>query len=105
MQQTLIVVGNGMVGHKLIELMVERGTNHHYQIVTFSEEAHLAYDRVNLSSYFAGKADLSLASPDFYEENHVQVHPQDRVIAINRTQQTVTSAKGLTLRYDLLVLA
>ena len=105
MQQILIIVGNGMVGHKLIELMVEQGANHHYRMITFCEEAHLAYDRVNLSSYFAGRTDLSLVEPDFYQQNHIEVYRQDRVVAIDPQQQTVTSAQGLILKYDLLVFA
>lgn len=54
-QQKLIVVGNGMVGHKFIETLIEHPEYENYQIITFSEEPRLAYDRVQLSAYFDGK--------------------------------------------------
>jgi nitrite reductase (NADH) large subunit len=87
--------------------MISRGANEYYRLVTFSEETHLAYDRVHLSEYFAGKSaqDLSLVAPDYYEENGVDVYPCDRVVAIDREQRIVVSAQGLTLSYDRLVLA
>ena len=34
----LIVVGNGMVGHKFIENVVNHPDHEHYQVITFSEE-------------------------------------------------------------------
>src|SRR6266542_302724 len=56
----LVVVGSGMVGHRFVELMIEAGAGWHIDV--FGEEPELAYDRVNLSSFFDGKsrADLSL---------------------------------------------
>jgi nitrite reductase (NADH) large subunit len=107
MKETIIVVGNGMVGHKFIELMLASDAADRYQIVTFCEEPHTAYDRIHLSDYFSGKTfeDLSLATPDGYRQNGVQVFVGDRVASIDREQQKVTSSKGVVIRYDRLVLA
>ena len=59
-QKTVVVIGNGMVGHRFCERLVEYDAKHEYQIVTFCEEPRPAYDRVNLTKYFehreAGKA-------------------------------------------------
>jgi nitrite reductase (NADH) large subunit len=107
-RKTLVVVGNGMVGHKFIETLVERGEHLRWDVVTFCEEPRLAYDRVYLSSFFAGKTaeDLSLLSkPTYYADNGITVHLGDRVTAIDRTAKTVTSALGVTVAYDKLVLA
>jgi nitrite reductase (NADH) large subunit len=103
--QTIIVVGNGMVGHKFLDLMIRRGADYH--LVVFGEERRAAYDRVHLSDYFAGKsdADLALADADFYAQHEITFYPGDRVTAIDRAAQTVTSAAGITLSYDHLVLA
>ena len=45
-RRTLVVVGNGMVGHKLLEVLLDRGATAEWDIVTFCEEGRLAYDRV-----------------------------------------------------------
>src|ERR1041384_344566 len=106
-RQTLIVIGNGMVGHKFLDLMISRNASDHYRIVTFCEEPHLAYDRVHLSEYFSGQSadDLALTTADFYAQNDIEVYRQDRVVAIDRQQRIVVSAKGVTLNYDKVVLA
>jgi nitrite reductase (NADH) large subunit len=106
-KKNLIVIGNGMVGHKFLELMISSGGNAKWNLITFCEEPRVAYDRVNLSSYFAGKtaADLSLVEPGLYQENGIQIHIGDQAVAINREQKTVTSANGLTVTYDKIVLA
>ncbi|KOO12170.1 hypothetical protein AKJ18_25345, partial [Vibrio xuii] len=49
----LVVVGNGMVGHRYIEDLVEKTDASRYEITVFCEEARVAYDRVHLSSYFS----------------------------------------------------
>lgn len=103
----LVVIGNGMVGHKLLESMVKSGQSKDFDIITFCEEPRLAYDRVQLSSYFTGNTaeDLSLVSPGYYEDNGIVVHTKDKALAINRQQKIVTSAQGLEVPYDKLVLA
>jgi nitrite reductase (NADH) large subunit len=106
-KKNLIVIGNGMVGHKFLELIVEKGAIQHWNLITFCEEPRVAYDRVNLSGYFAGKtaADLSLVEPGFYDNNGIQIHIGDRAVSIDRAQKIVTSANGLEINYDKLVLA
>ena len=54
-KKDLVVVGNGMVGHRFIELLLESDQRDDWHIVTFCEEPRLAYDRVNLTGFFAGK--------------------------------------------------
>ena len=107
LKQTLVVVGNGMVGHRLLELMVTKGALEHWNLVTFCEESRVAYDRVHLSEYFVDKtaADLTLVEPGFYQEKGIQIYVGDRITHIDRDQQVVTSANGVKLAYDRLVLA
>nr|WP_277873908.1 MULTISPECIES: nitrite reductase large subunit NirB [unclassified Trichocoleus] len=106
-KKNLIVIGNGMVGHKFLELMIAKGATQHWNLITFCEEPRVAYDRVNLSGFFSGKtaADLSLVEPGLYQENGVQIHIGDKAVAINREEKTVTSANGLTVAYDKIILA
>ncbi|MEM8613905.1 MAG: nitrite reductase large subunit NirB, partial [Cyanobacteria bacterium P01_H01_bin.105] len=106
-KQTLIVVGNGMVGHRFLELMVEKGALERWNLITFCEEPRVAYDRVSLSQYFVDKtaADLTLVEPGFYQEHGIQIHMGDRVVEIDRNQKIVRSANGAEIAYDRLILA
>mgnify|MGYP000483535431 FL=1 len=67
-KQNLIVIGNGMVGHKFLESLVELEQAQNYNITVLCEEPRPAYDRVYLSSYFSGKTaeDLSLVTDAFF---------------------------------------
>lgn len=107
MKETIVVVGNGMVGHKFIELLLAHDVDERYQIVTFSEENRTAYDRIHLSDYFSGKSadDLALATAEGYRQNGVMVFVGDRVATIDRTRQEVISSKGVAIHYDKLVMA
>ena len=106
-KKNLVVIGNGMVGHKFLELMISKSALQQWNIITFCEEKHLAYDRVNLSGFFSGKtaADLSLLEENFYQENGITVHIGDKVTEINREEKSITSAKGLKINYDKIILA
>lgn len=103
----LIVIGNGMVGHKFLERMVAKGDHEIWNLITFCEEPRVAYDRVNLSSFFSGKtaADLTLVEPGFYQDHGIHIYIGDKAIAIDREAKTVTSANGVVISYDKLVLA
>ncbi|EWH11985.1 putative NAD(P)H-nitrite reductase, large subunit [Catenovulum agarivorans DS-2] len=106
-KQKIIVVGNGMVGHKFIENMIEHPDYDQYEVVTFSEEPRLAYDRVQLSYYFAGKTvdELMLTSPDYYDENGVRFIVSDKVVNIDHANKKVVTESGREESYDKLILA
>lgn len=106
-KKQLVVIGNGMVGHKFLQSMAKSEAMQDYEITTFCEETRLAYDRVQLTSFFNGKTedDLSLVEPGFFEDNNMTVHAGDRASKIDRDSKTVTSEKGKSISYDKLVLA
>lgn len=103
----LVVVGNGMVGHHFVEQFVSAQEAANYQVTVFGEEPHIAYDRVHLSEYFTGKdaADLALTDTAFYQENQVRYCANEKVVALDKSNKTLTTASGQTLSYDKLVLA
>jgi nitrite reductase (NADH) large subunit len=104
-RQKLVVVGNGMVGQRLLERIVaERGE---FDVTVLCEEPRAAYDRVQLSSFFSGKTatDLSLVAQDFFARNNIQVHFANRAVAIDRSAQRITTVQGEVIGYDKLVLA
>ena len=106
-KQTLVVIGNGMVGHKYLEQIVDGGGLDSYEVISFCEESRVAYDRVHLTAYFDGKTadDLSLVEPGYYEQHGITVHMNDKAVSIDRCSKTVRSANGLEISYDKLVLA
>lgn len=106
-KKNVVVIGNGMVGHKFLELMVSKGGTKEWNLITFCEETRVAYDRVNLSGYFSGKtaADLSLVEPGFYHENGIKIYIGDKAVSINRENKTVSSANGVEIPYDKIILA
>lgn len=103
----ILVVGNGMVGHKLIENLVQHPDAKSYEVVTFAEEPRLAYDRVQLSKYFSGASaeDLMLTSEDYYQSNGVRYKLNEKVVTIDAANNCVTTASGHSESYHALVLA
>lgn len=107
MKKRIVVVGNGMVGHKFIDNMVNHADADQYQVITFSEEPRLAYDRVQLSKYFSGSTaeNLALTSEAYYDEKSVQYILKDKVVDIDFENKEVITASGRREGYDKLVLA
>ena len=105
-KERLIVVGNGMVGHHLVEQLLAAGALDHYEIHVFGEERQRAYDRVHLSEYFAGRDAESLAMSEagLYAVPGLVLHLGCAVTAIDREQREVLTAEG-AFGYDRLVLA
>ncbi|WP_220720120.1 nitrite reductase large subunit NirB [Agarivorans litoreus] len=105
--ERIIVVGNGMVGHHFIDQLIQQDKLGQVQVTTFSEESRLAYDRVQLSSYFSGKTadDLMMTSPEYYDEHGVQYFVNDKVVEVLPEEKIVVTASGRRESYDKLVLA
>ncbi len=105
-KQKIIVVGNGMVGHKFIDTLIQSEQNN-IEVVTFSEEPRLAYDRVQLTSYFTGKTvdDLSLTSEGYYQSNGIKYLLNEKVSQVNPDAKQIVTSSGRVESYDKLVLA
>ncbi|MFN2518821.1 MAG: nitrite reductase large subunit NirB [Jatrophihabitantaceae bacterium] len=102
--RTLVVIGNGMVGHRLVQSVVARGLTALWEVEVFAAERHPAYDRIALSSYACGATaeDLALAPTD---DPRVRVHLGDPVAAVDRGRRLVRAESGLEVGYDALVFA
>lgn len=103
----LVVIGNGMVGHRYIEDLVEKADISNMEITVFCEEPRVAYDRVHLSSYFSHHTadELSLVKEGFYEKHGINMLIGERAININRENRIVYSSTGREVQYDKLILA
>ena len=106
-KQKLVIIGNGMVGHRFIEDFVEKADLEKFSITAFCEEPRVAYDRVHLSSYFSHHTaeELSLVKEGFYEKHNIEVLIGERALTIDRQKKIVLSQTGREVAYDKLVMA
>jgi len=106
-KQTVVVIGNGMVGHRFCEKLVDFDIAKQYKIVTFCEEPRAAYDRVGLTSFFAHRdaEKLMIAKQEWYDENNIDLHIGDRAATIDQKNKIVTSDRGVEIAYDYIVMA
>ncbi|WP_308121906.1 nitrite reductase large subunit NirB [Actinotalea ferrariae] len=112
MDQHLVVVGGGMVAHRLVEALRDRDADGAWRVTVLAEEPRAPYDRVALTSYFSGRnaEDLSLGQPELWEDPRVRLVRDTTVTAIDRAARTVTARRNDTdhvtsYGYDALVLA
>lgn len=103
----IAVIGNGMVGHRFIEDLLDKAPADQFEITVFCEEPRIAYDRVHLSSYFSHHTaeELSLVREGYYEKHGVNVLLGERAITINRQDKLIHSNTGRSIYYDKLVMA
>jgi nitrite reductase (NADH) large subunit len=115
-KKRVVVVGNGMVGQRFMEKLLQLDTNQQCQIATFCEEPRAAYNRVKLTSYFETRDPSALSmTGDFddkgrtawYDErrDNVELYVGDKAVSIDPVQKVVTGASGTTIPYDICVLA
>ncbi|WP_304940846.1 nitrite reductase large subunit NirB [Pseudonocardia sp. DSM 110487] len=100
----LVVVGNGMVGHRLVQAMRDRDTAGAWRITVLGQETRPAYDRVALSSYVDGKTAEELTLPEVADPL-VRLHLGDAAVKLDRDARVVHTESGRELPYDALVLA
>ncbi|HEX4148486.1 MAG TPA: FAD-dependent oxidoreductase, partial [Pirellulales bacterium] len=105
--EQIVVIGNGMVGQRFCERLVEYDVARRFRIITFCEEPRAAYDRVGLTSFFAHRdaEKLMLARREWYRDSGVELHLGDRASQLDRKRRLVRSDRGVEIRYDHLILA
>ncbi|KAG2182786.1 hypothetical protein INT44_005766, partial [Umbelopsis vinacea] len=106
-RKIIVVVGLGMVALSFIEKILEYDTDKLFDIVTFSEESLVAYNRVGLTQYFKHRDVLQqlMQQQAWYQDHDILVHLGDRVISINHEEKTVTSYKGKVISYDYCIMS
>lgn len=104
---SVVIIGNGMVGHRFIEELMDKAAPGQFSLTVFCEEPRVAYDRVHLSAYFAHHTaeELSLVREGYYEKHQVNLLLGERAMTINRDEKRVHSSTGRAVHYDTLVFA
>src|SRR6202021_273508 len=103
----IIVVGHGMVGHRLVEALRARDTDGSWRVTVLAEESDAAYDRVGLTSYTESwdRGLLALPGNDYAGDERVRLLLNTRVAEIDRAAKSVVTMDGQRHSYDTLVLA
>jgi nitrite reductase (NADH) large subunit len=101
-QHTVVVIGNGMVGHRFIDKLHTLDTEKRFRVVTFCEESRPAYDRVQLTKYFETRNPeaLQLADQNWYRERGVRLLLGERATRVDRQRRAVLSSSGEWIAYD-----
>ena len=104
---SVVIIGNGMIGHRFIEELMDKAAPGQFSLTVFCEEPRVAYDRVHLSAYFAHHTaeKLSLVREGYYEKHQVNLLLGERAMTINRDEKRVHSSTGRAVHYDTLVFA
>ncbi|MFZ4453112.1 FAD-dependent oxidoreductase [Salibacterium aidingense] len=107
MTQRLIVIGTGMSSLRLMETIVAEAPGQ-FSIQAFGEEPFLPYNRVKLSSWLQAEHREAALYPhhsDWYADNDIHVHTNERIIQIDPPAKTVLTENGERYGYDYAVIA
>ena len=91
---TLIVIGNGMAGVRLVEYLCELAPDR-YRIMIIGDENHSAYNRIQLTPVLSGEKDFGqIVTHDaqWYEHHNITLIAGTAATAIDRHACTVTAA-------------
>ncbi|TVP48191.1 MAG: NAD(P)/FAD-dependent oxidoreductase [Halomonas sp.] len=103
----LVIIGNGMASHRLIEALVKY-PERAQQITVIGAEPTPAYNRILLSPLLAGEMQhdaLTLRDEAWYAEQGITLVLGEKVEILDRDSKALTTDKGRSLQYDRLVIA
>jgi nitrite reductase (NADH) large subunit len=101
------VIGNGMAPGRALEKLFEAAPDA-YEVTIFNAEPRVNYDRIMLSPLLSGEKsfeEIVIHGDGWYVKHGVTLHKGATVTTIDRAAKTVTSARGLIVPYDKLLIA
>ena len=107
MKKRLVVIGNGMAPGRALEKLFEAAPDA-YDVTIFNAEPRVNYDRIMLSPLLTGEKtfeQIVIHGDGWYVKHGVTLYKGSSVTAIDRAAKTVTSARGVTVPYDKLMIA
>jgi len=107
-KERLVVIGNGMAGVRTVEELLKLEGASRYAITIIGDEPYGNYNRILLSPVLAGENtidDIILNSPEWYEENGIELIAGVAATGIDRAAREVELADGRRVPYDRLVIA
>jgi nitrite reductase (NADH) large subunit len=100
------IIGNGVAGARAAVKI--READQKGEIHIFTEEAYPFYYRVRFPEYVAGEVtiqNLTIHTKEWYQNKEILIHLEEGVTEINIPKKEVTSQRGKTYAYDLLLMA
>ncbi|MEO1206041.1 MAG: FAD-dependent oxidoreductase [Pseudomonadota bacterium] len=107
MRPRLVIVGNGMVGLRFVENLVDEAPSQ-FDVTVIGAEPRAAYNRVLLSPLLAGEItadDVAMKPADWYADNDISLRLGQRAQALDTVGKTITLDGGETIPFDACVLA
>jgi len=104
--EPIVVVGGGIAGQTLCEVLRERDAD--VPIVLVSAEADPPYDRVNLAELLVGDGGLDalrLRPDEWYEDSGIELRLGSRVESLDTVERRMELEDGSTISYRGLALA
>ncbi len=106
-KQKLVVIGNGMAPGRALERLFEAAPDA-YEVTIFNAEPRVNYDRIMLSPVLSGEKSFEqivIHGDGWYVKHGVTLYKGASITAIDRAAKTVTSARGISVPYDKLMIA
>lgn len=101
----VVVVGNGMVGSRFVEDLMERDHAERFEVTVLGAEEYEPYNRVLLSELVSGKVDMAALALGEAVSPRTTIRRGVVAQGIDRDRRAVLASDGTTHGYDLLVLA
>ena len=101
-----LIIGNGVAGARAAVKI--READQRGEIHIFTEEAYPFYYRVRFPEYIAGEVTiqkLTIHTKEWYQSKEIMIHLEEGITEVNAQKKEVTSQKGKTYAYDLLLIA
>ncbi len=101
-----LIIGNGVAGARAAVKIREADPKGEIHI--FTEESYPFYYRVRFPEMVAGEVgikELTIHTTAYYESKGISPHLEERISEVHPEKHEVTSAKGKTYPYDLLLMA
>jgi nitrite reductase (NADH) large subunit len=107
MKQKIIIIGFGMVAKHFCDQFIKFGLINRYDLIIFSKEKHLAYDRVQLTTYAKNQnfKSIELNNAKWYSDNDIELHLGEGVSQVEPKSKIVKSDTGQIYPYDELIFA
>ena len=93
----LVVVGNGMAGMACLEQILTFSPR--FDVTVLSDETHVNYNRVLLSSVLAGEKgadDIVINGLEWYQRHAIDLRVGVRMVDVDAQRKTVTGNDGVT---------
>jgi nitrite reductase (NADH) large subunit len=101
-----LIIGNGVAGARAAVKIREADPKGEIHI--FTEETYPFYYRVRFPEYVAGEVtiqNLTIHGKEFYQNKNISIHLEEPITEVHMQKKEVTSRKGNTYPYDVLLMA